>query len=380
MARTIQIADLFCGAGGTSTGILQAADEVGVQCQVTAVNHWPTAVATHAENYPRHRHRCADLDSLSPLSLFSEGGLDALWASPSCTHHSRARSGRPRHEQTRVTAYCIPRWLDALRPPVCWIENVREFLDWGPLDAKGHPIKARKRETFNAWIGLIESLGYRTEHRILNAADFGDPTCRERLIIQCVSGRRKFAWPEPTHAGKWRPVSEVIDWENPGSSIFGRRRPLCASTLRRIELGIRKFGGAPYIIAWDHQGGGLCAWSVSEPLSTVTTKARHGICQPFFGEYYGTSGAKPVSQPLGTVTTKPRFGLVQPVWKSGSGRRQIDVMFRILSPRELARAQGFPDSYQFVGNIEEVVRQVGNAVPVGLSRALAREYFRGLAS
>lgn len=81
-----------------------------------------------------------------------------------------------------------------------------------------------------------------------------------------------------------------------------------------------------------------------------------------------------------SVTTKPRFGLVNPVWKRGAARRQIDLLFRILTPRELAGAQGFPDSYQFVGNKEDVVRQVGNAVPVGLSRALAREYFRGLAS
>jgi DNA (cytosine-5)-methyltransferase 1 len=82
--------------------------------------------------------------------------------------------------------------------------------------------------------------------------------------------------------------------------------------------------------------------------------------------------ATAVKQMLDTVTTKPRFGLVRPVIELDGERYQLDIRFRMLSPRELARAQGFRDSYEFTGNKSEVVRQIGNAVPRNLAKALVR--------
>lgn len=104
------IADLFCGAGGTSTGALEAARACGHNPKLTAINHWPVAVATHKANHPDARHLCASLDSLNPRELFREGELDLLWASPECTHHSQARGGKPINDQSRATAWCVTRW------------------------------------------------------------------------------------------------------------------------------------------------------------------------------------------------------------------------------------------------------------------------------
>ena len=145
------LADLFCGAGGTSAGAIRALDALGKKSRLTAVNHWDVAVATHSANHPDARHLCASLDSLNPRDLYNPGQLDMLWASPECTNHSTARPGnKPINDQSRATAWCVSRWAEALLPEVILVENVPQFKNWGPLTAKGRPNKRRKGETFNA--------------------------------------------------------------------------------------------------------------------------------------------------------------------------------------------------------------------------------------
>ncbi len=89
-------------------------------------------------------------------------------------------------------------------------------------------------------------------------------------------------------------------------------------------------------------------------------------CETFIVCYYGTNNMSAVDAPLPTATTKPRFGLVE----ANVTHYMLDIRFRMLQPRELARAQGFPDSYQFSGNREQVVKQIGNAVPPVTAKAL----------
>lgn len=453
MSRRLSIADLFCGAGGTSTGALQAARELGFRPTLTAVNHWPTAVATHESNHPDSRHVCAAVDSINPRHLYPEGKLDILWASPECTHHSRARGGKPMSDQSRASGHCVTRWAEALRPDVILVENVKEFVEWGPLGADGKPIKSMKGATFRAWIGMLESLGYRVDHRVLCAADYGDPTTRERLFVQAVRGRRRIAWPTPTHrqAGDsdlfgttkpWRSAREIIDWSIPSRSIYERSRPLAANTLARIWEGLRRFGICPSLVCMEHGGrvvsvdrpmptvttarggaigvaepflvalrgtnrhqlatsarsladpvstisaGGIhhalvepCLLPqqsdgrlrpVSQPVPTVATAGAIALVEPFLVEYYGTGGARRVTEPLGTVTTKPRFGLAMPEVVHNGQRYRLDVRFRMLQPHELAGAQGFPSDYRFTGTKSEMVKQIGNAVPCGLARAIVR--------
>lgn len=448
--KVIQIADLFCGAGGTSTGALEAVRACGLEPRLTAVNHWPTAVATHSSNHPEARHVCAAVDSINPRHLFPNGGLDILWASPECTHHSRARGGRPMSDQSRASAHCVTRWAEALCPEVILVENVKEFVEWGPLGVDGRPIQRMKGATFKAWVGMLESIGYQVDWRILCAADYGDPTTRERLFVQAVRGRRRIAWPEPTHRKesdridakpRWRQAREIIDWSIPGVSIHGRKRPLAPNTLRRIEAGLRRFCG-PFLVAMEHGGhlrsldvpintittarGGAHALvepfivtlrgtsprqvensarsfdspigavsaggvhhalcepcllpqqsdgrlrPVSEPVPTVAAAGAIALVEPFLIEYYGTGTARSIDAPLGTATTKPRFGLAQPEVLHEGRRYRLDVRFRMLQPHELAAAQGFPKGYQFSGTKTEVVRQIGNAVPCGLAKAIVR--------
>lgn len=517
-----RIADLFCGAGGTSAGAVEAVAAIGRRPDVTAINHWPVAIATHTANHPESRHLCTGVDSVNPRELYQEGELDMLWASPECTHHSVARGGKPINDQSRATAWCVVRWAEALRPPVILVENVPEFETWGPIGSKGRPLASKKGETFRAWVNALRSLGYKVDHRILCAADYGDPTTRTRLFIQAVRGRKRIVWPDKTHSKeadmftsrKWTAAREIIDWSLPAGSIYERKKPLSPKTMARIEAGLKKFGINQFVVAWDHTSGGSGAGisSLDAPLSTVVTKARHGVAEPFLVELRGDAshhngtcksidepvptitaggkhlalaepflvktangksgnemsrvksldepmptvcgnrgdvalvepfimsaggpecGARPVSQPVctvltrdhraiviphllpqqsagalrpvsdpvptvstagaialvepflvsfygtgqphdlneptPTVTCKDRFGLVRPVVEIDGNRYLLDIRFRMLQPHELALAQGFPKEYRFSGTKTEQVKQIGNAVPRRLARAI----------
>ena len=363
---TIRIADLFCGAGGTSTGAAQAARNLGHAVELTAVNHWERAVATHEANHPDARHLCASVDSLNPRHLYPDGRLDILWASPECTHHSRARGGRPMNDQSRATAWCVTRWADALHPACIMVENVPEFAEWGPLGDDGKPVTGQKGRTFYAWVETLRALGYTVDWRELCAADYGDPTTRTRLFVQAVRAGRRIVWPEPTHVpeldmfGKpvWRSAaSAVIDWTIPTPLIADRKRPLAPKTMARIREGLRRYGGGPFVVAMEHGGRTVDA---AAPLPTVT--CAKGGAFAIVVEYYGNGQARPVTEPLPTVTCNDRFALVEV--------NESRIGFRMLQPHELAAAQGFPKGYQFTGTKTEQVRQIGNAVPCGFSRAL----------
>lgn len=448
-----QIADLFCGAGGTSTGALRAAREAGLRPRLTAVNHWPRAIETHAANHPDARHLCTSIDAIDPRSLFKLGELDLLLASPECMHHSVARGGRPVNDQSRATAWCVTRWAEALQPGVILVENVPEFLDWAPIGTNGRPLKSQRGAVFQGWVAALRALGYTVDWRILCAADYGDPTTRRRLFVQAVRGRRKIRWPERTHGPHgaddffpvqpYRTAREIINWKHASRSIFDPdRRPLSPNTLRRIEIGLRRYGlGAflvpqqsrhetrsvdaplptvvgsstgeglvePFLVTVSHGGGdkrrvhdlekpvktltatgnlGIpylvklrgtsreqiekhSSQSVDGPLPTITAGGGHvGLCEPFLTPFYGSSGAVSVDEPLDTVTCKDRFGLVQPRLLINEEEYLLDVHFRMLQPDELSRAQGFPDDYRFTGTKTEITKQIGNAVPCGLARAL----------
>lgn len=471
--NTATIVDLFCGGGGESCGIAAAYGRAGISVELHAVNHWERAIETHARHFPAARHYCTGVEALDPCRVVRSGRCDLLWASPECTHHSTARGGRPRSDQSRASAWLVLKWLQELYVRRLIVENVPEFLGWGPLDARGQAMASRKGETFAAWVQALRSLGYRVDWRVLNAADYGAPTTRRRLFVQAVRGGARIVWPEPTHAEAtmellpdarrpWRPAAEVIDWAVPGQRLSERSRPLAEATLRRIETGIRRYWGSwaePFLVVLRGTGtarpvtrplpavtaGGqhlglvqpfLCRYNggdgrvhrmdapvpvvdcgnryglvepfitgidqqstrdtnrgVGEPLTTVVTKARHCLVEPFvLGQqsgavprlsreplptvaaagaislvvpYYGHSEASPVGNPLGTVTCKDRFALVQ------GEALTIDIRFRMLLPHELAGAQGFPQEYQFAGNREEQVRQIGNAVCPPVAEALA---------
>ena len=80
------------------------------------------------------------------------------------------------------------------------LENVPEFLKAGPSAPTGNTLESGKGKTFETFISALKAGGYRVDHRLLCAADYGDPTTRTRFFLQAVRGSRRIVWPEPTHA------------------------------------------------------------------------------------------------------------------------------------------------------------------------------------
>lgn len=467
------VVDLFAGGGGASTGVFLA---TGRHPDV-AVNHNPAALAVHAANHPSTRHEVEDVFDVNPRRVTGGKPVGLLWMSPDCTHFSKAKGGKPRDKGTRSLAWVAIRWASEARPRVIVLENVEEFVTWGPLCDAGQPIAHRKGETFAEWLRALHALGYRTEHRTLVAADYGAPTTRKRLFLVARCDGEDIVWPEPTHgrgrAHAWRTAAEIIDWTIPCPSIFDRPRPLADATLRRIAEGVRRYvleAPRPFIVSY--YGSSSSGRGADAPLPTATTRDRFGLVVPTliqtgYGERPGQTPRVPgLDKPLGTVvagggrhalvaafltknygsppdrlrsvgldmhtpvstvttqdhhslatttlvpegadrrgevvafltkfygtSTGAQLGLPVPTVTAGGSHLGVvtvrgeryeiaDIGMRMLVPRELFRAQGFPDSYAI--DIEHEGRPLpkttqialaGNSVCPPLAEAIVRAQF-----
>lgn len=352
--KNFRFVDLFCGGGGSITGAIEALREADVAYDGRGFNHWETAIRTikmnHPEVVPDFEKAVADIMQVKPWDVFHDDPdrLDVLWASPSCTHHSNAAGGKPRSEQLRSQPESLLPFLRLTKCRRAFVENVKELRSWGPLlddpiTYKGKKYKAGMPDPrssgkwFNLWIQEIQASGYRVEMQIMNAADYGAATSRERLIIQAVrkSSGEKIIWPEPTHMRKpgllagsykpWRSAADIIDWTLPGESIFDRKKPLCENTLRRIEAGIKKYWGAlaePFLIVLRGTSDNAInstAIPLSAPLPTITAEGGHiALIQPFLcrnnTEYAGQNARiHGIDSPIPVIDTGNRYSVVQPI-------------------------------------------------------------------
>ena len=331
---------LFCGAGGESAGKDAAMKSLGISADVShAVNHWNLAVQVHGKNFPHVQVHQEDITQVS-AQTYGLDNISLLWASPSCVHHSRARGGKPREEQQRSHAWeVLDRWIRVATVDVLLVENVPEFMEWGPLDANGQPIADRKGEDFRAFVLDLRTMGYDVDWRVLCAADYGDPTTRKRFFLQAVRDGHPITWPEQSHRNPkvnrglfdaelpvWRTAAECIDWSIPCPSIFGRKKSLAENTLKRIAAGIHRFvlGGKPFIVDVTgakasasliqyhstYKGGRERVQGIQEPMATLDTSNRYGLVAAFLAKHYTGVVGSSLDNPMGTVTAVDHHSLV----------------------------------------------------------------------
>lgn len=333
MTRGLVI-DLFAGGGGASKGIEAA---IGRSVDV-ALNHSPVALAVHAVNHPDAVHLTSDVWKAKPLEVTQGKPVWILWASPDCTHHSRAKGGKPRQQKIRSLAWAVTRWAKEARPRCIFVENVPEFEQWGPLVHDeyevarlrkscrkpklkvGDPNPARKGQTFRAWVKKLQSYGYAVDWRVLDASHFGAPTRRRRLFIVARCDGEPITWPEATH-GKgllpFRTAAECIDWSLPCRSIFGRENPLKPKTMWRIAQGLKRFvfdSPEPFIVRYN--GTRFRGQKPDQPLTTLDGSNRFGVVAPVlqqsgYGERDGQRArVLDINEPLGTVVDGQKHALV----------------------------------------------------------------------
>lgn len=320
----VRIVDLFCGAGGTSTGAEIAAKVLGHEVDLTAVNHWTCAINTHSKNHPKAKHLCEPIELLKPREVVKEH-LHVLVASPECTHHSNARGGKPINDQSRATAFRVVEWTEALRPDFVLIENVPEFATWGAVGEDGKRIKGKKGNIFLAYLEMFRAIGYTVEFRILNAADYGDPTTRRRLFIIARRGEAEIPWPEPTHCDPrklaqthmlcehllpWRAARECIDFATPSKSIFNRKRPLARKTIERVLAGAQRFGWwEPFLVILRRHMDGK---PLDGPVPSLAANGQHvGLATPLIIRYH-KGDARSTDEPIPTQTQTECFAMAEP--------------------------------------------------------------------
>ncbi len=380
------VIDEFAGFGGTSSGFV---DSEVTAIVVAAINHDEKAITSHWLNHPEVEHYNEDItkmygnvihgilfksDEMMRLirmvdiyRAFYPHAKLILWASLECTNFSKAKGGQPRDADSRALADHMDRYIDALDPDYFKIENVVEFMSWGPLRiARKKANKENKKlgtyanselkigfnkksgkdeylwipeskqsgKDYLRWCKHIETFGYRNEWRQLNSANYGAYTSRNRLFGCFAKEGLPIVWPESTHAKepvpnglfgtplKWKAVKDVLDFEDEGLSIFNRKKPLVDASLERIEAGLIKFvaGGKEaneaFILKYNSMAKNgdrkQSVMSVYNPAPTIPCQNRTGLC--FIAKYYsGTPSGMiyPVTEPAATLRTRDGQSLVK---------------------------------------------------------------------
>lgn len=374
MIRLLYI-DLFCGAGGTSTGV-ENARYMGEQCAkvIACVNHDANAIASHAANHPDAFHFTEDIRTLelSPLVAHVErmkkiypDALVVLWASLECTNFSKAKGGQPRDADSRTLAEHLFRYIEDIDPDYIQIENVEEFMSWGDMDEKGHPISKDKGRCYEKWKRNVRKYGYDFDWRILNAADYGAYTTRKRFFGIFAKRGLPIVFPEPTHCKdgkndmfgrleKWKPVKDVLDFSDEGESIFCRKKPLAEKTLERIYAGLIKFvagGKDAFIVKYNsmNRNGKYQPPSIDEPCPTVATQGRLALAKVSFlsKQYSGHPESKNISieEPAGTITCKDHHAFVSAYYGNGNNYSVESPAPAILTKDHLALVTPFFMNY-----------------------------------
>jgi len=338
------VIDLFCGAGGLSEGVEEARLD-GNRCGkvVCCVNHDKNAILSHDANIPDALHFIEDIRTLelSPISTIVErirqlypDAMIMLHASLECTNFSKAKGGQPRDADSRTLAEHLFRYIDVIDPDYIQIENVEEFMSWGDMDEKGKPISMDKGRLYQKWVRNVKKYGYNFEHRILNAADFGAYTTRKRFFGIFAKKSLPIVFPEPTHCKggrqdmfskleKWKPVKEVLDFSDEGTTIF-REKPLAEKTLERIYAGLIKFvagGKDAFLSRYNTVRPQDTCKSVDEPCGVLTTENRFAKVQVSFlsKQFSGHPESKNVSveEPAGAITCKDHHVFVSAYYGNG---------------------------------------------------------------
>lgn len=353
----VTVTDQFCGAGGSSLGASLAGAEIKL-----ALNHWKLAVETHNSNFPNTDHDCTDISAVDPRRY---PATDILITSPECTNHSLAKGkirkwqqqldmfGKldvdPGDERSRATMWDVCRFAEAHNYQIVIVENVVEARHWAPFDA---------------WIHAMQLLGYHHECVYLNSM-FAHPTpqSRDRMYVvfwkkglrapnlkitplaYCAGCSKDIesvqSWKKPLRPwGKYKAqyvyccpecaqevmpyyycAANAIDWSLDAPRIGDRKRPLKEKTLKRIRIGLEKFGRQPIMMDYVHTSRNDrqqdMVWSVDRPQRTQLGIHTHALVMPPFTvdlsyTHSQSAHAKSINDTTLTQTGRQTQGIVVP--------------------------------------------------------------------
>jgi DNA (cytosine-5)-methyltransferase 1 len=390
--------DSFAGGGGASTGIEMA---IGRSVDI-AINHDEAAILMHKTNHPKTKHYCENIWAVDPIEATGGRPVGLMWASPDCKHFSKAKGSKPVEKRIRGLAWVVLKWAGKVKPRVIMLENVEEFVTWGPV-RKGRPVKNKRGMTFEKFKAQLHALGYEVDHRELRACDYGAPTTRKRFFLIARRDGKRIVWPEPTHGDPngmevrlgalkpWRTAAEIIDWSIPCPSIFERKKPLAENTLRRIARGIEKFvlkNPEPFIVNYKFDNE---PEDINRPLSTLTAVGSHYVVTPHITRFQQNSTGQTLDNPIDTVMAgATRFGLITPVvsqiGQTGGGDRLRgieDPLSTVVSKAEHLLVAPFLTQYHSYDDsargqtLDDPLQTVDTSNRYALVTAFLSKYFSG---
>ncbi|MGA0946322.1 MAG: DNA cytosine methyltransferase [Candidatus Nanopelagicales bacterium] len=384
----IRVVDVFAGAGGASLGLRRAGCT-----EVAAIEYDRAAAATLRAALERDGCDPAVVIEGDVREVASVPDADLWWASPPCQDFSTAGSVRGANGDRNGWPWLLDLVDRSGRPPVLIAENVLGMMQHTAGCAPGCP-----RCWVDAW--LIPEIRKRwawVDVRVVNAADYGVPQRRRRVILMAAD--RPLRWPTPTHAevpGLWgeRPwvsmgealgavCASVATANRPGVPLADRRlHDLTDRPSLTIGTSVGLGAGHPFVLR-PVRGAGMIARHGScpdigsdEPAPTITSGGHKGCGPRFVVMSAGITGrSRPQSStlPAPTLSTKGNAVLLQPALTvCATEAKDLVTGKRQLTVEECAILQGFPADYPWTGSLVQQYRQVGNAVCPAVAEALVR--------
>jgi DNA (cytosine-5)-methyltransferase 1 len=325
------VIDLFCGAGGLSKGFEMAGFEV-----LLGVDNNPWCMKTFAQNHPSSAGNSepVDIEKLDSETIKKKMGnrkIDVIVGGPPCQGFSVAGLRDPNDPRNSLFKH-FARLVYELKPKWFVMENVSGLLI--ARTAKGEAVDTIIRRVF-------KNAGYRVKQFKLNSADYGVPQKRIRIFYIGTNTKKPIKAPDPTHAKnpintllgpkikKWVPVKEILLPESEVGRSYFHSQKMIEGFRRRKERNVN-----------NGKGFGWQILNMDKPSYTISAR----------------------------------------YWKDGSEAtvKYSEERIRMLTEKECARIQSFPDDYEFLGSKRTVYTQIGNAVPPRLAKAIAIEIKRKL--
>ena len=353
--------DLFAGAGGLSLGLEWAGFSV-----VVGADHDPHALETHAANIEGLAYAGDLADPAEFLALLETWGIsqvDLLAGGPPCQPFSKAgqsklrslvESGsRPAHDPRADLWTAYVAIVRALRPRAVLMENVPDVASWN------------EGAVLTGLLSLLQNEGYRVEARVLSARDYGVPQLRPRLFVVGMRDGRSFEWPEPSteRVTLWDAIGDL---PTIGPGVTTDPQPYVGATTTAFSEAMRAhMGPSDAELVFDHITRDVRP-DDAEAFALMPEGGTYKDLPPrlqryrtdIFTDKYKRLARDEVSRTITAHLAKDGYWYIHP------------ISDRTLSIREAARLQSFPDWFRFAGTPTHRFRQIGNAVPPLVGKAL----------
>jgi DNA (cytosine-5)-methyltransferase 1 len=334
----LKVLDLFCGCGGLSLGLEQSGFDIAL-----GIDIWKDALTTFEANHTNSKTHCADLsqtDFNDLKDMFLHDGVDVIVGGPPCQGFSISGKRDPNDPRNKLYTSFL-KAVDFFKPKAFIIENVPNLASM---------CNGKIKDTI---LSEFEEIGYTISYRKLMASDFGVPQNRRRFIMVGLLQNKKFEFPEPTHSidkiSCYDAISDLPeDTIEDGSSYPTEELTEFQQTMRIRSRGI-----------FNHQ----TTQHTDKTVSIISLVPDGGNYKDLPDEYKGTRNVN---------IAWTRYASDKPSLTIDTGHRHhFHYKFnRVPTVRESARLQSFPDDFVFHCSKTSQYKQVGNAVPPMLGKAL----------